>query len=496
MSGIETDDIDVEDNNETNETGINNDGIWRRKNLLIYLSVNNNLILCLSKDNLDDNDLGSNGNSNEDKLSKENLLTGLNLLYLKTIHNFSNQAFNDISSKIIKKKISLFKAKKELDKLVPIKPKYYDMCINSCCLFYGKYNSDHACPICDEPRYINKKGRKHMPYLSLIERLKIQFNNKERVKDLLYRWEYTSTNSDNDDEIFGDVFDGNMYKELCEEGFFEDRRELALTVSCDGPNQPKDFNSFLQPFIEEMKILQDGIECYDALNDELFQLKAHILAWTGDIPAILQEGKLLTSNRHIYYPLQNHSTSNLPLRGHEEILKNIDEINGCGSNNLKESLIKKYGVKEKSILFELKSIRFPRSFPLDIMHLFFENMAQKFWSGNFYKNVDLDENYLIGKKDWKEIGTILHNNKYNMPSNGRIPRDIYKHSAGYKAEEWSKWILHFSLPLIKGRIDERFLQGWNYFVKAAKLCIEPQLEGDEPNLIKENLENSYLSYIE
>ncbi|CAJ0750603.1 16162_t:CDS:2, partial [Entrophospora sp. SA101] len=69
-------------------------------------------------------------------------------------------------------------------------------------------------------------------------------------------------------------------------------------------------------------------------------------------------------------------------------------------------------------------------------------------------NVDLDENYLIGKKDWKEIGTILHNNKYNMPSNGRIPRDIYKHSAGYKAEEWSKWILHFSLPLIKGRIDE------------------------------------------
>ncbi|CAJ0823824.1 15861_t:CDS:2 [Entrophospora sp. SA101] len=467
MSGIETDDIDVEDNNETNETGINNDGIWRRKNLLIYLSVNNNLILCLSKDNLDDNDLGSNGNSNEDKLSKENLLTGLNLLYLKTIHNFSNQAFNDISSKIIKKKISLFKAKKELDKLVPIKPKYYDMCINSCCLFYGKYNSDHACPICDEPRYINKKGRKHMPYLSLIERLKIQFNNKERVKDLLYRWEYTSTNSDNDDEIFGDVFDGNMYKELCEEGFFEDRRELALTVSCDGPNQPKDFNSFLQPFIEEMKILQDGIECYDALNDELFQLKAHILAWTGDIPAVTKvmcftghnsyqgcrfckiEGKLLTSNRHIYYPLQNHSTSNLPLRGHEEILKNIDEINGCGSNNLKESLIKKY-----------------------------------------------DENYLIGKKDWKEIGTILHNNKYNMPSNGRIPRDIYKHSAGYKAEEWSKWILHFSLPLIKGRIDERFLQGWNYFVKAAKLCIEPQLEGDEPNLIKENLENFYLSYID
>jgi hypothetical protein len=97
------------------------------------------------------------------------------------------------------------------------------------------------------------------------------------------------------------------------------------------------------------------------LNDELFQLKAHILAWTGDIPAVTKimcftghnsyqgcrfckiEGKLLISNRHVYYPLQNHSISNLPLRVHEEILNNIDEINGCESNTLKESLIKKYG---------------------------------------------------------------------------------------------------------------------------------------------------------
>jgi hypothetical protein len=43
---------------------------------------------------------------------------------------------------------------------------------------------------------------------------------------------------------------------------------------------------------------------------------------------------------------------------------------------------------------------------------------------------------------------------------------------------------------------KRFLQGWNYFVKAAKLCTELQLEGDEPNLVKENLEIFYLHYIE
>ena len=93
------------------------------------------------------------------------------------------------------------------------------------------------------------------------------------------------------------------------------------------------------------------------------------------------------------------------------------------------------------------------------MHLFFENVGPnmyKFWSGNFYKNnINLEEDYLISKKVWQEIGNILYNNKYNIPSNGRIPRNIYKHSAGYKAEEWSKWILYFSLPLMKSRIDER-----------------------------------------
>jgi hypothetical protein len=92
------------------------------------------------------------------------------------------------------------------------------------------------------------------------------------------------------------------------------------------------------------------------------------------------------------------------------------------------------------------------------MHLFFENIGPnmyKFWSGCFYKNINLDEGYLIEKKNWKEIGNILSENKYNMPSNGRVPRDIYKHSAGYKAEEWSKWVMYFSLPLIKSRIDDR-----------------------------------------
>jgi hypothetical protein len=237
----------------------------------------------------------------------EELITGMKLLYLKTIHNFSNQAFNDIESVILKQGFSLYKIKNHLDKLIPIRPKFYDMCLNSCCLFYGEFSQDQECFYCNEPRLSNQTPRKSMPYFSLTERFKIQFACSERVKELMYRWEYVSS-KDKFDGILGDIFDGNIYKELCELGLFSDKRELALSISCDGyqifkqktddnwifliinnnlspekrvkkenliisfmipgPSQPKDFNSFLQPLVEELKILKGNF---------IFQFKFFLL---------------------------------------------------------------------------------------------------------------------------------------------------------------------------------------------------------------------------
>jgi hypothetical protein len=135
-----------------------------------------------------------------------------------------------------------------------------------------------------------------MPYLSIKDRLKIQFKDKNRAKELLYRHEYIMNKEQNDDDDFDDIFDGSIYKELMEENLFIDKRDIAFTASCDGyqifrqktddcwlflminnnldpslrvkkenllipflipgPNQPKDFNTFLRPFIDEMKELE------------------------------------------------------------------------------------------------------------------------------------------------------------------------------------------------------------------------------------------------
>src|SRR5436305_4735285 len=77
---------------------------------------------------------------------------------------------------------------------------------------------------------MNGKTKRVMPYLSIIDRLKIQFNNENRAEELLYRHEYI-TNKDNND--LDDIFDEEIYKELVNNGLFNDKRDIAFIASYD-----------------------------------------------------------------------------------------------------------------------------------------------------------------------------------------------------------------------------------------------------------------------
>src|SRR5436305_14206223 len=76
---------------------------------------------------------------------------------------------------------------------------------------------------------MNGKTKRVMPYLSIINRLKIQFNNENRVEELFYCHEYI-TNKDNNDF---DIFDRKIYKELVNDSLFNDKRDIAFIASYD-----------------------------------------------------------------------------------------------------------------------------------------------------------------------------------------------------------------------------------------------------------------------
>jgi hypothetical protein len=221
-------------------------------------------------------------------------IEGLKLLHLKSLYNFTESAYDDIMKIFTTNNISLYKVKKYLKEITGLVPVFYDMCENSCICYIEQYESYQNCPICDSTRLDAKgKAKKVMPYLSIKDRLNIQFNDENRARELLYRHEYI-TNKEDDD--LDEIFDGKIYKELVDENLFNDKRDVAFIASCDGyqifkqktddcwlfllinnnldpslrvkkenliipflipgPNQPKDFNTFLRPFIDEMKELE------------------------------------------------------------------------------------------------------------------------------------------------------------------------------------------------------------------------------------------------
>ena len=233
---------------------------------------------------------------NESNIPNKKIIEGLKLLHLKSLYNFTESAYNDIIKLFVSNNISLYKIKNYLKDVTGLIPVFYDMCENSCICYTDQYELYQNCPICNSTRLDSRgKAKKVMPYLSIINRLKMQFNNKNRAEELLYRHEYITNKDDNDDDL-DDIFDGKIYKELVNNNLFKDERDIALTVSCDGyqifkqktddcwlfliinnnlhpslrvkkenllipflipgPNQPKNFNTFLRPFIDEMKELE------------------------------------------------------------------------------------------------------------------------------------------------------------------------------------------------------------------------------------------------
>ncbi|KAL0541386.1 hypothetical protein IC582_021428 [Cucumis melo] len=65
------------------------------------------------------------------------------------------------------------------------------------------------------------------------------------------------------------------------------RKFMMLSIFISGPKQPRDdIGIYLEPLIDDLKLLwESGVQCYDAYNEELFNLRT-VLLWTiNDFPA-------------------------------------------------------------------------------------------------------------------------------------------------------------------------------------------------------------------
>jgi hypothetical protein len=163
-----------------------------------------------------------------------------------------------------------------------------------------------------------------------------------------------------------------------------------------------------------------------------------------------------------YYIPHNGNCTHLPFR--RDSRADIRDVVNSNSAEMQTE----YGIVRKSILTKLRSIHFPRSFPIDIMHCVLQNitpMLYNIWSGNMAGLNQDDElplpAYRMANRTLQGIGELMINARRNIPSAlGHAPRNIEKYHNGFKAAEWKAWLTMYGIPCLTGHLPEPYLQNF------------------------------------
>ena len=257
--------------------------------------------------------------------------------------------------------------------------------------------------------------------------------------------------------------------------------------------------------MQSFKALQYGVKLYDRFRNESFIYKAHITHILGDTPAISKMMGIKGVNSEFpcrnckiqcqrgpsntFYPAlhppDEHATHNvtynslrLPLweSNHFKVVADaVDEGREWVSHHT--------GIKIKSPLMELSSIKPPWSFCIDFMHLILENIVASMWKGllgktsNEFGDVSKHGNDILSKEVvsqiesemkvglnlsnifYNNINKITKENKNNLPSSlSRNVVDIKGESGKLTAKHYCDLLVLYFPIILKDRVSNRRYQ--------------------------------------
>ncbi|XP_074379633.1 uncharacterized protein LOC141720881 isoform X1 [Apium graveolens] len=249
------------------------------------------------------------------------------LMKIKVLNKMTDKAFEDIL-KFLKEILpehsscpeNYYHTRKLLCE-VGLGYEHIDVFQYDCAIFYGLNVNATSCPVCQSSHYKrNKIPHKRLRWFPLKDRLKRLFSSKHTAKDMRWHKEVRK----NEPGILRHPAGGLAWKHFdnAYPDFAADSRSVRMGLASDGfnpfsnmtstyslwpvilipynmphwaspngtnylmsllipgPKSPgKDYDVFLQPLIEELKQLWDGIDAYDSYKGCMFKLKAAVL-WT------------------------------------------------------------------------------------------------------------------------------------------------------------------------------------------------------------------------
>lgn len=456
---------------------------------------------------------------------------------------------------------SLFETQRRVAEISGLKAEYSDCCPKICCCFTGPYENLNFCPFpdCREPRYDESgKPRMQFQHLPIIPRLQAMFLNRDVIQLLDYRTTRTPGDS------MSDVFDGKLYRELCEKfvrvdgqtfdhKYFQDKHDIALGLSLDGfpifnkrnlsawpiilinfslppdirthlihllcygvipsPKAVRDIDSFFYPLYHELEKLAKGITTPDLRSAELFLLCAFLILVFGDMPAIAKIMRMKGHNGFcpcrfceihgvryptgsVYYvPLtrsneeESYDPTTLQKRTHERFLNQAEEVIMAPTTAEEDRLSMMYGIKGIPLLSLVSTLSLPSSFPLDFMHLIFENLVPNLvghYTGNF-KGLDAGtEDYIIPADIWSEVCKISSASGDTIPSQfgARVP-NLERERSHMTAEAWSFWVMYIAPIVLRDRFTKP--QYYTHFMKLVQLihlCLSYDMKASDVDVIR------------
>ncbi|KAG9127551.1 hypothetical protein FRC07_012429 [Ceratobasidium sp. 392] len=420
-----------------------------------------------------------------------------------------------------------------------IKTETYDCCANVCLVFTGDFAENTACSACKQPRFDELgRPRKVWQYIPIIGRFLAMFNHPDFIAKLEYRYNYVQR-----DGRIDDFFDSELYKNLCRQNividgedlgvpYFSGKYDIATSVLADGvqifkqetatcwpimlqilnlpprdqcqlrnvlplcvipgPKQPKDFQSFLEPFVLESLQLARGVRAFNSRTQCDFLLRIHPVLVGGDMQAIkhLEEMKgvnakvpcrgcesigVYHSDKKTYLiplaaplsadnptPTTNaYNLLDLQLQTEARMARQTEKIKNAETTAEYEGPAKKYGITGPTILDRIPSLQRPRSYPHKFLHLFLLNHVPDLitlWIGGHPLIPDAGcEHYLISKVDWVAIGRETEAATNLVPSLfcRRLP-NIRTEWRLFCGESWSFWVLYIGPIVLRNRLPKKY----------------------------------------
>lgn len=271
-----------------------------------------------------------------DKTTHSTLSAIARLLSIKSQYNLSVACYDEILAfirELLPSESNLpsdfYRSKKVLEGLgMPYQK--IDVCYNNCMLYYKENIDKEKCDFCNTPRYengSNKVPRKVLRYMPIKDRLQRLYAHEEIAK--LMKWHKECSSSDSGKMVH--PRDGEAWQQfdLDFPTFAQDPRNVRLGLATDGftpyslgaapyscwpvfvipynlppgycmrpeytflalvipgPEHPgKNFNVFMQPVVDELSNLWEGVETWDSSLKRNFVMRAACLWSIHDFPAL------------------------------------------------------------------------------------------------------------------------------------------------------------------------------------------------------------------